>query len=112
MTNKITIKKDLESIFKKHELNDYKWIDPKKIIVAQWVRLKCRFGCEDYGRVVCPPNMPSVEECRAFFHEYTNAVIFKFDSDSNDLSEQKTWTKQCNSRLLKAEKVVFFSGYH
>ncbi len=71
-----TKKKDyFESIFNKYDLFDYKWIDPKKIIVSQWVRMKCVFGCEDYGAASCPPNVPSVDNCKAFFHEYKNAVI-------------------------------------
>ena len=40
----------LDAIFRKKGYTDYKWIDPRKIIVAQWVRLKCQFGCGEYGR--------------------------------------------------------------
>ncbi|MCJ7619933.1 MAG: DUF2284 domain-containing protein, partial [Anaerolineae bacterium] len=55
---------ELESLFKKHGYTDFKWIEPKDIVVAQWVRLKCTFGCGEYGRnAACPPNVPSVEEC-------------------------------------------------
>lgn len=104
-------KEFIESIFNKCDLIDYKWIDPKKIIVSQWVRLKCMFGCEDYGGASCPPNVPSVEDCRTFFHEYTNAVIFKFENNLNDPSDHKKWAKQSNSILLKVERDVFLGGY-
>jgi predicted metal-binding protein len=47
----------IDEIFKTKGYNDYKWIDPKKIIVSQWVRMKCQFGCGEYGHgAACPPN--------------------------------------------------------
>ena len=42
-------KKSIESIVEKQGLSDYKWIDPKDIVVAHWIRVKCTFGCPDYG---------------------------------------------------------------
>ena len=39
-----TKRQTIDEIFKSHGYTDYQWIDPKKIIVSQWVRLKGRFG--------------------------------------------------------------------
>jgi len=48
----------LEKLFKKHRFTDFKWIDPEKIVVSQWVRMKCTFGCGNFGRnACCPPNV-------------------------------------------------------
>ena len=70
--------KKLESIIKKRGYQDYKWIDPKKIVVSQWVRMKCMFGCGEYSNnASCPPNVPSVSDSEKFFHEYNMAVIFR-----------------------------------
>ena len=33
-----------------HGYTDYCWINPADIVVAQWVRMKCTFGCAEYGR--------------------------------------------------------------
>jgi predicted metal-binding protein len=46
--------KKIVSIFKKNGFDDYAWIDPKRIVVSQWVRLKCMFGYEEYGCATCP----------------------------------------------------------
>jgi predicted metal-binding protein len=68
-------RKELEKMFKRHGYDDYKWIDPKRIVVAQWARMKCMFGCKNYGRCgTCPPNTPSVPECEAFFKGYKAGV--------------------------------------
>ncbi len=53
--------KQIDDILHSNDYTDYKWIDPQKIIVAQWVRMKCMFGCGEYGHGgTCPPNTPSV----------------------------------------------------
>lgn len=106
-------KKDqLEKIFKKHKYSNYKWIDPKKIVVAQWVRMKCQFGCKEYGRsAVCPPNTPSVSECRQFFQEYSNAVVFHFQTAVENPEDRFLWTKKVNSKLNKLEQSVFLAGF-
>ncbi len=57
----------LEAILHQHGYEDFKWFDPKQVVVAQWVRMKCEFGCPSYGKIAsCPPNTPSVEECKHF----------------------------------------------
>ena len=61
----------LENIFKAHGYAEYRWIDPEQIVVAQWVRTKCMFGCPNFGnKAACPPQTPSVTECERFFKEY------------------------------------------
>jgi len=39
----------LEALFAKHGFTDFKWIEPAKIVVAEWVRMKCTYGCGSYG---------------------------------------------------------------
>jgi len=102
----------LESIFNKYECTDFKWIDPKEIVTAQWVRIKCKFGCGNYGKKsCCPPNMPPVSECRQFFDEYTNGVIFHFSNAFNKPEDRHEWGRRINRGLLSVEKEVFLSGY-
>jgi predicted metal-binding protein len=102
----------LESIFKKKGYTDYKWIDPKKIIVAQWVRMKCKFGCAEYGRGgACPPNTPSVAECAQFFSEYSDAVILHFEGAMDKPEDRHAWSAKINAKLVKLEREVFLAGY-
>jgi predicted metal-binding protein len=104
-------RRSLESAFEKHGCTDFKWIDPKEIVTAQWVRVKCMYGCEDYGRrACCPPNAPSVSECRQFFDEYRTGVIFHFAIARRNAGEQRSWARKVN-RLISLEKDVFLLGY-
>jgi len=102
----------VEAILARHGYTDFKGIDPKSIVVAQWVRMKCMFGCSHYGQCAsCPPNIPSVAECRKFFDEYDRAVILHFQKVVDKPEDRWPWTKQVNSKLLEVEREVFLSGY-
>lgn len=102
----------LEALFSKHNCTDYKWINPKDIVVGQWVRMKCMFGCVDYGKnASCPPNVPSVSECRKFFNEYESAVIFHFAKAVDKPEDRFLWTREVNLSLVALERGVFLSGY-
>ena len=35
------------------------------VVVAEWVRMKCLYGCDDGGKYrTCPPNAPPVDQIR------------------------------------------------
>lgn len=102
----------VEEIVKNHEVKDYKWIDPATIVVEQWVRMKCLFGCVEYGKTAtCPPNVPSIAECKAFFKEYTEALVIHYAKSVEKPEDRHAWTKNLNSQLLELEREVFISGY-
>jgi len=101
-----------ESVFNKYGYTDFKWIDPKEIVIGQWVRVKCMFGCGNYGkRACCPPNMPSVSECRQFFNEYVSGVIFHFVKAVDKPADRHAWAREVNQRLLSVEREVFLMDY-
>ncbi len=105
-------RKKLETIFEKHGYGDFKWVEAEKIVVSQWVRMKCMFGCPHYGKkACCPPNMPTVAECERFFREYTDAVIFHLEKKVDKLEDMHGWSKKVNIKFSKLEREVFLSGY-
>ena len=105
-------KKKLEEKFIAHNFTDFKWIDPLKFVTAQWVRMKCMFGCDEYGQTaICPPNAPSISECERFFSEYKEAVVFHFEKKVDKPEDRFNWTRKTNLKLLKLETEIFVSGY-
>jgi predicted metal-binding protein len=105
-------RKALDALFNKKGYSDYQWIDPRKIIVSQWVRMKCRFGCGEYGRnAACPPSTPPVAECAQFFREYGDAVILHFEGTMEKPEDRHAWSRKINAKLVKLERDVFLAGY-
>ena len=105
-------KDKLELVFTKYGYTDFKWIDPREIVTNQWVRMKCIFGCGNYGKhACCPPNSPSVSECRQFFSEYVTGVIFHFPKVSVQPDDIIDWGRKINEGLMSIEREVFLLGY-
>jgi predicted metal-binding protein len=104
---------NVESILEKHGITDYKSILPQEIVVSQWVRMKCEFGCPNYGQcAACPPNTPPVEACQRFFREYKRAILMHFQKVAPDKAERKSWGARTNLKLIKLEQEIFLAGYH
>ena len=107
----MSTRKQIEKLFIKHHFGDFRWINPQDIVVSQWVRMKCMFGCNEYGKNAgCPPNTPPVGECRNFFADYTEGVVFHFEKKLKKPEERHEWTKIINEKLLSLEREVFLAG--
>lgn len=97
-----------------------KKIDTSKITTAHWVRLKCQYGCKNYGtRYTCPPYSPSPDETRKVLDEYKTAYLIRYDGflgfdeyPPRDLSKAMT---ELSLHVCKAvydmERFAFLSGY-
>ena len=60
---------------------DAKIIPADKVVVEDRVVLKCKIGCNNYGKTLaCPPYTPSAEEFRKIVSEYSYAMFMKFKS--------------------------------
>ena len=102
----------LQKLFTSAGFTDYRWIDPAEIVVAQWVRMKCIFGCDSYGRnASCPPNTPSIEKCHEFFKEYRLGTIFHFSQNFPEPEDHLAWTREVNRSLVELERQVSIAGY-
>ena len=101
---------EIETLLADQGYTDFKWMKPENIIVAQWVRMKCMFGCDEYGRASCPPNTLPVSDCRRFFDEYSEAVILHFQKKVDRPEDGPAWSKKVNLDLLKLERAVFLAG--
>ncbi|MFX1277134.1 MAG: DUF2284 domain-containing protein [Promethearchaeota archaeon] len=101
-----------EEIFKKYGIEDFKWISSKNIKLSYWVRMKCMYGCPNYGKKPsCPPNSLTFSECENFFNEYEEIVIFHFAKKFDKPEERHEWSRKLHLKLLKVEREVFLSGY-
>lgn len=103
----------LGRMFEEQGLSEFKWIHTEDIVIGQWVRMKCMFGCGEYGKnASCPPNVPSIPECERFFSEYKEAVLFRFEKSFDNPEDRHTWAKQVNTELMELERKVFLAGNH
>jgi predicted metal-binding protein len=87
-----------------------KIIPTRHVVTAEWVRLKCQFGCGGYNkRLCCPPHTPTPSETRRVLAEYQWALLYAYRSPGpNDLEYRRRMLKS----LAGLERTVFLDGYY
>ncbi|MCW4003248.1 MAG: DUF2284 domain-containing protein [Candidatus Bathyarchaeota archaeon] len=71
---------------------DAKIIPANKVVVEDRVVLKCKIGCNHYGKTLaCPPYTPSAGEFRKIVSEYSYAMFMKFTSNAQ--ADPEVYTK-------------------
>ncbi len=92
---------------------DTRWISGADVQVRQWVRFKCTFGCDSYGKKgACPPAVPSIAECRELFREYEHVLLVHFTARFDNPDDRRPWSRTVNRELLELERAVFLAGHH
>ena len=71
--------KSVESFCKKAiemGIEEAKIIDPGSIVTAEWVRMKCQYGCPGFGMsLCCPPRTPTPDITRKVIDSYQKAIL-------------------------------------
>jgi predicted metal-binding protein len=75
-----TLENELRDMALKSGASDFKFIQPSQVVTAHWVRLKCQYGCKNYGtRYTSPPYSPTPEDTRKVLDEYSKAYLIKYE---------------------------------
>jgi predicted metal-binding protein len=82
------------------------------VVVADWVRMKCVFGCDEPGvHKTCPPNAPSVDQTRRVVGEFERAILLEsgpFVGPEKSDAE----SRQLNEVGLALERELFLAGFY
>jgi len=88
-----------------------KIIDPKNVVTAEWVRLKCQYGCRGYGRyLTCPPYSPTPERTQKMLEDYSKALIMVYDIPPG--SRERTRRRKLRKDVANLEREMFLDGYY
>ena len=85
-------------------------IATRKVVTAEWVRLKCQFGCSGFGRgLCCPPCTPTPSTTRRMLDEYRIALLYTYSCPGPDNSPLRRKMERVVARL---ERAFFLDGYY
>ena len=90
-----------------------KIINVSDIVVAQWVRHKCQFGCPHYGNnFMCPPYAPSPRETVDVLSGYQRAILVKFSDRHIGGQGDGIGQAFVHSKLYELERRFFLDGHY
>jgi len=101
--------------------SESKMIAPDSVVVREWVRLKCQYGCPEFGkRLTCPPFSPTVDRVRRALSEYNKILVVKFEQSpiskrigaEGFMKELNKRERKVNEITLRIEKQLVLKGYY
>lgn len=95
--------KDISKKAKQYGIESIKPFSVKQFELAQWVGLKCRYGCSQFGtNWTCPPATPRIAQARAIISEYSLALLL--------IGSQKCTNFYINNSKKRSEQVRYWKG--
>lgn len=99
---------------------DFKLISTDLVVVSEWVRFKCRYGCPVFGqRLSCPPFSPTPEETRRLLAEYKTAVLVHSQTSPDPdftPNQSRQHMRDCRTKLhtaiIEMERAAFLLGFY
>ncbi len=88
-----------------------KIIDPGSVVTAEWVRLKCQYGCPGFGEsLCCPPRTPTPDITRKVIDSYQNAILLH----QRLPNRKRRWVmaKNFSKSIVRLEIEMFLDGYY
>jgi len=87
-----------------------KIIDCDKIVTGLWVRLKCQYGCGEYGKcLTCPPYSPTPDYTSKMLKDYSKALLIAFDVKPE--AGNRLW-RRIRDLTFELEREMFLDGYY
>ena len=84
-----------------------KRIDPHSVVTAEWVRMKCQFGCPGFGTsLCCPPHSPAPDLTRKVIDSYQRAILLHRRLGRGERG------KIFNETVVRLEIKIFLDGYY
>jgi len=87
----------------------------KDVVVSDWVRLKCQYGCAWYGRCfTCPPFTPTPAQTRKILSEYSEAILLRFVPDKPHANREESVKYETFVRIVaaKVERELFLKQFY
>jgi predicted metal-binding protein len=85
-------------------------VPTRRVVTAEWVRLKCQFGCSGYGkRLCCPPTTPVPGVTRRVLDEYRTGLLYTYSgADVDDYPRRRRMERV----LADLERTICLDGFY
>lgn len=88
-----------------------------KLVIKDWVNLKCRYGCTSYNtNWSCPPATPKPDEARKIVSEYDTALLLEGNRKCTEFYRNNRKKREDAVRywkgIVSTERFLFLKGYY
>jgi len=88
-----------------------KIIDPGSVVTAEWVRLKCQYGCPGFGTsLCCPPRTPTPDMTRKVIDAYQRAILLHQRMAKGE--KRRGRGRDFSKAIVRLEVEIFLGGYY
>ena len=86
-------------------------ISASRVVTADWVRLKCQFGCGAYRtRLTCPPYSPTPSLTRGMLRHFDRGIFAAYRVSGTD--SERNMRRKMRKSLVAVERELFLDGYY
>jgi len=92
-------------------VEEAKIIPSRSIVTAEWVRLKCQYGCPGFGEsLCCPPHSPTPDMTRKVIDSYEKAILLHCRLRKGEGRSERS--KIFREAIVRLEIEMFLAGYY
>lgn len=96
---------------KSEGMSKAKTIDTSNVVVRNWVRIKCQYGCEYYARCLsCPPFSPTPDFTKDMIGEYSKGLLMQIEHIS--IADRPRMRNNFKKPMVSLERRIFLDGYY
>ena len=92
-------------------ISEVKTIKTEDIVVGNWVRMKCQYGCGSYGNhLTCPPYSPTPSFTQRMINEYSTALLMQIQEIP--AARELKMSRKLRHIVAALERGLFLDGYY
>ena len=107
----------LKELARKCGIDEMIPIKTDSIVISEWVHLKCKYGCQRYGKSwCCPPETPDPDKAKKILKEYDTALLLISRISNPFFYRNNKKKRRIQVKVWKGpiaiERCLFLNGYY
>jgi predicted metal-binding protein len=108
---------EIRVLGEKYHMDEIALLRTRDIAVADWVQLRCKYGCKKYAtNWCCPPETPTPDQTKTLLQEYKKAFLLSGKIKNSEFHKDSQKKRRTQVAMWKGtvalERQLFLWGYY